>query len=90
MIKRGGKYLFDLPSLLIEFVFSRISSVITYSFKNCPYEYLIQIFLSFSNVFMGMNSVCYTILRVQCKIKELAALCSFVTLATLLGSYFIM
>ena len=49
---------------------------------------LLQIF-SLSAVFVGVNSVYYTILRVKSKIAELIALYSLSTLAILIGSYII-
>lgn len=46
--------------------------------------------LALSGIFIGVNSVYYTILRVQHRIRELVALFSFITIAVLVGSYFIM
>lgn len=45
--------------------------------------------LALSAVFMGVNSVYYSILRVRGRIRELVAICGFITLAVLIGSYFI-
>jgi len=45
--------------------------------------------LGLSGVFLGINSVYYTILRVQGRLRELMALCGFITVAVLVGSYFI-
>jgi O-antigen/teichoic acid export membrane protein len=50
---------------------------------------LLQIF-SLSAVFVGINSIYYTILRVRNKITELIALYGFSTLSILIGSYFIL
>jgi O-antigen/teichoic acid export membrane protein len=46
-------------------------------------------FLTLSGIFMGVNGVYVTILRVQGKIRQLIALCAFATIATLTGGYFI-
>jgi len=46
--------------------------------------------LALSSVFIGVSGVYMTILRVQGKIRELMLISAFVTLAVLLGSYFIM
>lgn len=46
-------------------------------------------FMSLSGVFIGINSVYYTVLRVQGRIRELIAICAFITIATLTGSYII-
>jgi O-antigen/teichoic acid export membrane protein len=45
-------------------------------------------FLSLSGIFMGVNSVYYTVMRVQGRIRELIAICAFITIATLVGSYY--
>ena len=47
-------------------------------------------FLSLSGIFIGVNSVYGTILRVQGKIRQLMAICAFTTIAMVTGSYFIM
>jgi len=46
-------------------------------------------FLALSGIFIGVNSVYYTILRVKGKIAELVALYGFSTCAILIGSYII-
>ena len=46
--------------------------------------------LALSSLFVGVNSVYRTILRVSDRIRELVALSGFITLAVLVGSYFIM
>ena len=46
-------------------------------------------FFSLSGIFMGVNGVYITILRVQGKIRQLIALCAFATIVTLTGGYFI-
>lgn len=45
--------------------------------------------LGISSLFVGVNSVYYSIMRVRHRIRELVAICGFITLAVLLGSYFI-
>lgn len=45
--------------------------------------------LAVSGIFVGVNSVYYTILRVRGRIRELVALCGFITIAVLVGSYLI-
>lgn len=45
--------------------------------------------LAASSFFVGINSVYYSILRVEGRIRELVAIFGFVTLAVLVGSYFI-
>jgi len=45
--------------------------------------------LVLSGIFVGVNSVYYTILRVGGRIRELVALSGFITLAVLVVSYFI-
>ncbi|MFA5374694.1 MAG: oligosaccharide flippase family protein [Dehalococcoidia bacterium] len=47
-------------------------------------------FLALSGVFIGVNSVYYTVLRVRSRIRELIAIIAFTTIATLAGSYFLM
>ncbi len=46
--------------------------------------------LALSSLFVGVNSVYMTILRVRGRIRELVAIGGFITIAVLLGSYFIM
>ena len=46
--------------------------------------------LALSGIFVGVNSVYMTILRVQGRIRELVIITGFATLAVLLGSYLIM
>ena len=45
--------------------------------------------LALSAVFVGVNSVYYSILRVQGRIRELVAICGFITITVLLASYLI-
>ena len=49
---------------------------------------LVQV-LALSGIFVGVNRVYFTILRVRGRIRELVAICGFITLAVLLGSYLI-
>jgi O-antigen/teichoic acid export membrane protein len=50
---------------------------------------LLQI-LALSGIFTGINTVYYTILRVERRIRELIALTGLIALAVLVGSYIIM
>jgi len=45
--------------------------------------------LALSSLFIGVNNVYFTILRVRGRIRELVALCGFIAFAVLVGSYFI-
>jgi len=45
--------------------------------------------LALSSLFVGVNSVYMSILRVGNRLRELVLICGFITLAVLLGSYFI-
>jgi O-antigen/teichoic acid export membrane protein len=46
-------------------------------------------FLALSGIFIGINSIYYTILRVQNKIRQLTVICAFTTITILTGSYFL-
>jgi O-antigen/teichoic acid export membrane protein len=46
--------------------------------------------LGASSLFMGINNIYGSILRVEGRLKELVLICGFTTLAVLLGSYFVM
>jgi len=46
--------------------------------------------LGLSSLFVGINRIYYSILRVQDRIRELATICGMITLAVLLVSYFVM
>jgi O-antigen/teichoic acid export membrane protein len=45
--------------------------------------------LSISSIFVGMNSVYLTILRITDRVVELVAICGFITIAVLTASYYI-
>ena len=89
-VARSYKFIFLLliPATVVLFLLGKWLLLLFGASYSANALMLLRI-LALSSLFVGINSVYYTILRVQGGIGELVAICGFVTLAVLLVSYFI-
>jgi O-antigen/teichoic acid export membrane protein len=80
-------YLLLIPSILMLFFLSSLLLSLFGANYSASASSLLKI-LAISNIFNGINFVYFTVLKIKSKLKEMVLIYSFISLATVIGSYF--
>lgn len=85
----GFIFLLLVPAIVLLFLLSKWLLLLFGASYSANALMLLRI-LGLSSLLVGVNEVYMSILRVQGRIRELVGICGFITVAVLLGSYFVM